>query len=75
MSRKTAADLTEALTSKYRAVSDYMTSNKLKLNNDKTHLLLMTTAQKRKNITQDLQIVTPDKVIEVSSSEKQFMKT
>jgi hypothetical protein len=64
------ADLTEALTSKYRAVSDYMTSNELKLNNEKTHLLLMTTAQKKKNLTQELQIFTPDEVIDVSSSEK-----
>ena len=70
MSRKTPADLTEALTTKYRAVSDYMTSNELKLNNEKTHLLLMTTAQKKKNLTQELQIFTPDEVIDVSSSEK-----
>ena len=70
ISRNTPDALTEKLSSSYRKVSDYMTSNELKLNDDKTHLLLMTTAQKRKHLTQELRIITTNEVIQASSSEK-----
>ena len=48
-----------------------MVSNKLKLNDDKTHLMVMTTSQKRKksNPNVHVQLTTPAKVITPSSSE------
>ena len=46
-----------------------MTSNKLKLNNDKTHLLVLMTSKKRKNRTIYVKITTPTEIIEPSSCE------
>ena len=62
--------LTEKLSSSYKQVSEYMTSSELKLNDDKTHLLLMTTAQKRKKLFQEPQIIASNDIIQVSRSEK-----
>ena len=70
MGGKSPEDLTEKLSSSYKLVSDYMTSSELKLNDDKTHLLLMTTSQKRRRLNQKPEIVTPNEVIKVSKSEK-----
>ena len=70
MGGKSPEDLTAKLSSSYKLVSDYMTSSELKLNNDKTHLLLMTTSQKRRRLNQKPEIVTPNEVIKVSKSEK-----
>ena len=42
--------LKEKLNERYNMLAEYMTNNKLKLNDDKTHLLVMTTDQKRKKI-------------------------
>ena len=57
------------LTSKYNIISDYMISNKLKLNDDKTHLLVMTTSTKRRNRVIDVKITTPIEVIKPTSCE------
>ena len=46
-----------------------MISNKLKLNDDKTHLLVMTTSTKRRNRVIDVKITTPIEVIKPTSCE------
>ena len=52
--------LTEKLTKKYKVVADFLTDNKLKVNDDKTHLLVLTTRQKRRHIDTDaVRIETP----------------
>ena len=40
--------LEQKLNDKYTAMANYMNSNRLKLNDEKTHLLIMTTGQKQK---------------------------
>ena len=42
-----SAALTDKLTNKYQLMSDFLVSNKLKLNDDKTHLMVMSTSQAR----------------------------
>ena len=68
------AILTENLTSKYKLMSDFLVSNRLKLNDDKTHLMVMSTSQarlsKEKKGTRKVEISTPAKVIKPSESEK-----
>ena len=70
-SATTPALLSEKLDAKFSVISDFMVSNKLKLNDDKTHLMVMTTSQKRKkrNPNVHVQLTTPAKVIAPSSSE------
>ena len=46
-----------------------MTSNRLKLNDDKTHLLVMTTDQMRRNYPVTVHITTPSETIEPSETE------
>ena len=66
------ARLSEKLTYQYGVMSDFLINNQLKLNDDKTHLMVMTTSQKRKNLAQDDSVfmITPSEVIEKSESEK-----
>ena len=47
---KNAEELTDKLTNKYNVVADFLTDNKLKVNDDKTHLLVMSTRQKRRHV-------------------------
>ena len=64
-------ELSEKLTQKYKVLADYLTDNKLKVNDDKTHLLVMTTRQKRRLVdTSAVNIVTPSAVIAPSSVER-----
>ena len=57
-------------------MSDFLISNKLKLNDDKTHLMVMTTSQARAvrkggiKDSSNVEIRTPTKVVEPSVSEK-----
>ena len=56
-------------------ISDFLVSNRLKLNDDKTHLLLLTSSQTRKarrkaGRSLDVSIATPSATITPSSSEK-----
>ena len=75
-SGKLSAALTDKLTNKYQLMSDFLVSNKLKLNDDKTHLMVMSTSQARairRGGSKDssmVQIRTPSEVIETSESEK-----
>ena len=62
--------LTEKLNDRYTILADYMNNNRLKLNDDKTHLLIMTTQQKQKIVNIDVQIDTPTEVIKPIKSEK-----
>ena len=45
---KNPQELTDKLSSRYRMVAEFMLNNRLKLNDDKTHLMVMTTTQFRK---------------------------
>ena len=49
--------LSQKLTDKYRVLSDFLVSNKLKLNDDKTHLMVMSTSQARPHRLGDSQIL------------------
>ena len=68
---RTPEELSEKLSQKYNVVADFLTDNKLKVNDDKTHLLVMTTRQKRRFIdTSSTRIHTPSSSITPSSSER-----
>ena len=43
------SELSEKLSQKYSALADFLTANKLKVNDDKTHLLVMSTRQKKRH--------------------------
>ena len=68
---KNAAEITEKLTMKYNVVADFLTDNKLKVNDDKTHLLVMSTRQKRRHVdTTSTRINTPSASIIPSATER-----
>ena len=62
--------LTEKLTEKYMAVSRYFTANKLKVNDEKTHLVIMSSKKKREVSDIQASIRTPSAVINPSLSER-----
>ena len=62
--------LESKLNLKYNILAEYMGNNKLKLNDDKTHLLIMTTSQKQRIININIQINTATEVIKPIRSEK-----
>ena len=51
-------------------MANYLGNNRLKLNDDKTHLLIMTTRQKRRLLNITIQINTPSEEIKPLKSEK-----
>ena len=56
---------------KYNVVADFLTDNKLKVNDDKTHLLVMSTRQKRRHVdTTTIRINTPSASISPSTTER-----
>ena len=60
-------ELSATLSLKYNALAEFLTANKLKVNDDKTHLLVMSTRQKRAyrdtiTINTPTAIITPSKV-------------
>ena len=56
--------LSDKLSSRYRTVADFMLNNRLKLNDDKTHLMVMCTSQfRRRNPILPVEIITPTEVI------------
>ena len=68
---KTPEELSEKLTTKFNAVADFLTDNKLKVNEDKTHLMIMTSRQKRRLMdTSTTSLHTPTEVIKPSSTER-----
>ena len=64
--------MTDKLTEKYRIISEFMKNNKLKLNDDKTHLLVMDTGQSnaRNQENKLVEIRTSTDIIYPSSSGK-----
>ena len=56
--------LTGKLTEKYKVIANYMTNNRLKLNDDKTHLPVMSTQQKRARGDIHVSISTPSETIQ-----------
>ena len=65
------AELTDKLTKKYNVVADFLTDNKLKVNDDKTHLLVMTTRQKRRHVdTTTTSIHTTSETVTPTSTER-----
>ena len=69
-------ELSDKLSNKFSTVSNFLISNRLKLNDEKTHLMVMTTSQARamrQGTIKDSSLVTirtPSKVIEPSKTEK-----
>ena len=69
-------ELSDQLSSKYNVMSDFLISNRLKLNDYKTYLMVMSTSQARtirRGTIKDSSLVvirTPTEVIEPSESEK-----
>ena len=66
------AALTSKLSEKYKIISEFMINNRLKLNDDKSHLIVISTSQARVR-TQSCNLVeirTPTDVIKPSSHEK-----
>ena len=58
------------LDEKYHIMATYLGDNRLKLNDDKTHLLIMMTRNKRRLLNIDIQINTQSKEIKPIKSEK-----
>ena len=70
VSSKDPEVLERKLNDKYSILANYMGNNRLKLNDDKTHLLIMTTKQKQRMMNINIQIKTATGNIEPKSSEK-----
>ena len=66
------AALSNKLTDQYKVIAEYMRNNKLKLNDDKTHLLVMDTGQSRDRVqaVRLVEIRPPTGTIRPSISEK-----
>ena len=62
--------LENKLNARYEVLAEYMANNKLKLNDDKTHLLIMTTKQKHRLLNITVKITTPTEEIKPIKSEK-----
>ena len=65
------AELSDKLTSRYNALSKFLTENKLKVNDEKTHLLVMFTRQGRRfRDTSNVIITTPTAAISPSNVQR-----
>ena len=62
--------LKQKLNERYTILADYMNNNRLKLNDDKTHLLIMATKQKHRLVNINVKIDTPTEEINPIKSEK-----
>ena len=68
---KDPKELSDKLSKKYKVMADFLTDNKLKVNDEKTHLLVMTTRQKRRFVdTSSVTVSTPTATISPSNVEK-----
>ena len=68
---KNPDQLSETLSKKYSIMADFLTDNKLKVNDEKTHMLVMTTRQKRRHVDTDFtRIFTPSSTITPSCTER-----
>ena len=65
------AELSQKLTSRYEVLAEFLAGNKLKVNDDKTHLLVISTRQRRRfRDTSTVNIHTPTAVISPSPVER-----
>ena len=64
------ARLTEKLSVKFEKISEYFAKNKLKVNDEKTHLMVLTSSRRRQNEVMNVCINTPSEVISGSRTEK-----
>ena len=62
--------LQQKLNAKYEVLANYMANNRLKLNDEKTHLLIMSTRQKLRLTNIKVEISTKNEVIKPIESEK-----
>ena len=62
--------LSDKLSRKFEVMADFLTANKLKVNSDKTHLVVMCTDQRRRNIVTNVRITTTNEIIEASEAER-----
>ena len=70
-SNASAPHISETLSNKYSIISDYMASHELKLNSEKTHLLLIQSdAARRANPSFKVELNTGSELIQPSKSEK-----
>ena len=67
---KNVETLEKKLNEKYTALANYMNSNRLKINDDKTHLLIMTTSQKQRLMNIQVKITTSTEEIKPIRTEK-----
>ena len=70
ISDKDPNELSDKLSSKFEVMADFLTANKLKVNSDKTHLVVMCTDQRRRNFETNVRITTNNEVIEASETER-----
>ena len=71
MSGKDSLQLSQKLSQKYNIMADFLTSNKLKVNDEKTHLLVLTSRQKRHHVDlSSMSITTPTAIVRPSSVER-----
>ena len=66
------ASLSQQLSSQFSEISNFLVSNRLKLNEDKTHLMVLTSSQKRRKAEAGLEVSidTPSATITPTPSEK-----
>ena len=62
--------LSDKLSDKFSLMANYLTANKLKVNSDKTHLVVMCTDQRRRHQPTNARITTEHEVIEASVTER-----
>ena len=70
VSDKDQEKLSEKISVKFQNMANYLTANKLKVNSDKTHLLLMMTEQKRRHHPTTVKIETGTETIETTEVER-----
>ena len=61
--------LSNKLSDRFKIMADYLTSNKLKVNEDKTHLLVMCTDQRRRKLSSEVTIQAQNHVVRASETE------
>ena len=67
---KDSADLSQKLSQKFTVMAKYLTENRLCINSDKTHVLVLCTEQKRRySNTQSVRLATEKEVISPSETE------
>ena len=62
--------LSEKLSEKFEVMADYLTANRLKVNSDKTHLMVMTTQQNRRLHPTTVNITTEAGAIEATQVDR-----